>query len=349
MRSASVPARIAAPARRPRARSVASRSTITGLPSVTASSWTPPESVRTRSARRISERSRADRAAAGRAGRPARAAERGIGVAREDDLDVGARGEPVERGADRRERRAEALAAVAGDEDQLPAGRDPGQGRFDAAAEPGVGVEPASTRWSASMPLLPVTKTSPRSRSAARLSRAAGVGAKCRSAIERDRAPIGFLGEGRARRNRCAGPPRHGRPECRGGRRPARRRARCWCRPGRSPGRAQRRRGSDRAARSPRDERVERLARRHQVEVEIGDDREEIEHLVEQRAVLAGHADQRVDGRLAFRARAGPAPSSRLRAAFRRSTAISCRAPTHSRERLSTSTAFRIVRKRWIS
>ena len=47
------------------------------------------------------------------------AIERGIGMAREEDLDVVARGEPFQRRADRGEGRAEALAAMAGDEDQL--------------------------------------------------------------------------------------------------------------------------------------------------------------------------------------------------------------------------------------
>ena len=101
------------------------------LPSATASSCTPPESVRTRWARciRRTKRGRSsggEQADVGMAAqrRLRRRAQRGIGVEREEDLDVGALGELRQSGADRRERRAEALAAMGGDEDQLAARRD---------------------------------------------------------------------------------------------------------------------------------------------------------------------------------------------------------------------------------
>ena len=145
IRRRDVPTSRAVPAAMPSGRSVVSRSTSTGLPSDGASSWMPPESVRTRWQRRSRSTSSAVRraaAAGGCAGAPSSTRRTGActsgfrwtGYASSTSglRSASSRNAPAEL----EKRGAEALPAVCGDQDQAPrrVGRKP---RSRRAGRPG--------------------------------------------------------------------------------------------------------------------------------------------------------------------------------------------------------------------
>ena len=160
--------------------------------------------------------------------------------------------------------------------------------RFSSSA----GSRRFSISRSASTIVLPVRKIfSPGMFSAARASAARRVGAKWRRR-RRPRPRFISSGNGCADR-RCAGPPRRVRRGARikSGERPPPR----WsCRPGPGPSRGAPR-ARARRRRTPRRRLRGRLARPHEVQVDVGVEAEEVQHLVEHVAVLRGRAELRLE------------------------------------------------------